>query len=76
VSVEIAWVERTATSFEVKRSEPCCLGKPLVFGMPTGELVLVISGVADQKIGDAEVLLAVASVLSQGGNAPSFSMSN
>lgn len=68
---ELAWVEREAGGFVVKRRVLDRTGEVLVVTTSGGQIVLVLSELEQKRLDDASVLRAVALSLIEGGTAAS-----
>ncbi len=60
MAVELAWVERTASSFVVRRATYRNVGDTFEMQTAAGKVVLVISGLNGSLMSDAEILMSVA----------------
>ena len=74
--VELAWVEREAKGFVVRRAQYRASGETLEMETPRGRVVLVVSDLAGSRLDDATVLTTVASSLLRTGEAVSPSNLN
>lgn len=61
--VELAWVERDLSGFIVRRAHCQAVGETLAMRSEAVTAVLVLSAVDASRLGDAEVLMAVAESL-------------